>query len=319
VSLEDEVRAIREKAVYLPRPDVATLRLSGADRVRYLNGQVSNDVAALAIGQGQRAVKPSPKGRVEAVLRVRALPESFELDLDRSVAAKIKDGLERFIIMDDCAIEDVSAGREVVGVYGPRAAEILGEIGLSAAEGLPNLAFEKVGATVVVRDGGLGVDGFELQVAPGASAQLQARLQNAGVLLASEEALEVVRVEAGVAKDGVDLDEEIIPLEAGLDEAISHTKGCYVGQEVIARATNLGGVRHRLVKLEIEGARPPVDAELWPSGADKATGELTSVVWSPLAKKVIALGYVRIIHEAPGTKLAVRWADGEASATIQPR
>lgn len=308
--MNDAARAFREGAAVLPRPELRTLRLVGPDRERYLNGQISSDLSLLRPGQGQRAIKPSPKGRVEGLLRVRAYAERYELDLAEAVLEKVATNLERFIIMDDCQLQEVSGDRAVLGLYGPNAAEVLAAVGWGAAEGLENLAFLEKGAWTVVRDGLYGVDGFELY---GPKDELEARLGRlieAGARPVTPEDFEVFRVEVGVPKDGVDVDEEIIPLEAGLEGWLSLEKGCYVGQEVIARATNFGGVKHRLVHLLIDGdVVPGPRSPLFVPGADKATGEVRSAVRSAVSGRPLALGYVRVLHEAPGTVL--EWRDGE--------
>jgi folate-binding protein YgfZ len=129
----------------------------------------------------------------------------------------------------------------------------------------------------------------------------------------------VLRVEAGVPRAGRELDEDTLPMEARLERALDFKKGCYVGQEVIARATNLGGIKHILVGLSLEGEPDALlGAALWPEAGDKVTGEITSAVRSPtLDGKVIGLGFVRKLHEAPGTVLEARMGDGRtASARV---
>lgn len=318
--MNTEPTAFLEGAAALLRPERRTLRLVGPDRARYLNGQISADLSQLQPGQGVRALKPSPRGRVEGMMRVRAYADRYELDLDQPVFERVATGLERFIIMDDCQLREVSADRAVVAVYGPRAAEVLAGVGFADAEGLANLAFfEKAGWTVI-RDGLYGVDGFELYGPPGEGPDRLARLVNAGATAVQAEAFEVFRVEAGVPKDGVDVDEEIIPMEAGLDAWVSLEKGCYVGQEVIARATNFGGVKHRLVHLYFQGHTVPAPkTPLYAPGADKATGEVRSAVDSPRLGHGVGLGYVRIIHEPDGTILELRDGDRKSPVTVHPR
>lgn len=318
--MNDAARAFREGAAVLPRPELRTLRLVGPDRERYLNGQISSDLSLLRPGQGQRAVKPSAKGRVEGLLRVRAYADRYELDLDQAVLERVAGNLERFIIMDDCQLQVMAADRGVLGVYGPKATEVLAAIGWGAAEGLENLAFLEKGAWTLIRDGLYGVDGFELYGPKDELEDRLTRLVGAGAQRVTPEDFEIFRVEAGVPKDGVDVDDEIIPLEAGLAGWLSLEKGCYVGQEVIARATNFGGVKHRLVHLLIAGDQVPAPrSPLFAPGADKATGEVRSAVRSAVSGKPLALGYVRIIHEAPGTVLELRDGSGVREVRVAAR
>ena len=317
MALDGEVRALREAAGALPRPEVSTLVLTGPDRQRYLNGMVSGNVARLQPGDGLLAVKPNGRGRVEAVVRVRAGEEALFLDLAAVVATQVQRSLEQLIIMDDCALADGTGGREVLGVCGPAAAEVLARAGLEGAAALAEHGSRSFGEVTVIRDRGFGVDGFELHVPAGGAGAMLERLAAAGAARVSAEALEVLRVEAGVPRDGAELDDDVIPLEARLEPILDFTKGCYVGQEVIARAHNLGGVKHILVGVKVTGeVVPPLGAELFAaSAADKVTGELTSAVRSP-ALGVIGLGYVRRAHEAPGTALVVLWPEGRAEAEV---
>lgn len=308
------VAALRQGAGALLRPELLTVRARGSDRVRFLNGMLSNDVSRIGVGEAQRAVKASSKGRVEGVLRLRARESELLLDLREVSAGRVAGELVKFLVMDDVQLEDVSKEREVVSVHGPEAARVVRALGY---ERLPerHLTFVEAPGAVIVRDDDFGLESYELHVADG-SRTLEA-LERAGARRVEMADLDVVRVEAGRPLDGVDVDTDTIPLEARLDEAIDHEKGCYIGQEVIARATHRGGVKHHLVGLAFEGPPPPAGAALWPLEGAKATGELTSAVFSPTLGRAIGLGYVRVDHEAPGTPLEVRAPDGSvARATV---
>ncbi len=313
--VDSQVRAIRTGAGALLRPEQLTLRVEGDDIIRFLNGMLSNDVSKLEVGQAQRAVKASAKGRVEGVLRVRRRASEVLIELREVVAARVAGELLKFIVMDDVRLSDGSGDRQVVSIHGPAAEEVLARAGFTDLPPRP-LAFVEGPAGVVIRDDELGVHGFELHV-PDASATLDA-LVAAGAVAVSDAAIEVVRVEAGQPIDGVDIDLDTLPLEARLDEAIDQQKGCYLGQEVIARATHRGGVRHRLVGLRFGLVPPPRGAELWPPDGEKAAGELTSSVFSPTVGGAIGLGYLRVEHEAPGTKVEARWDGGRAAGEVVP-
>lgn len=305
-TVAEQIEAIRRGSAALLRPEVRTLRVTGPDRVRFLNGMVTNDVAQLRPGHGMLAVKASNRGRVEGVMRVRARDEALELDLLDVVADKVRRTLDQFIIMDDCAIEDVSGAREVLTVLGPGAARAAG---VSAT--LEPHAFVADGERMVIADATLGLAGFEIHAPAGQGAAALAAAVAGGATPISAEALDIARVEAGTPLDGRDLDEDTIPMEARLERALSLQKGCYVGQEVIARATNLGGVKHILVGLRLEGERvPPAGSRILIAGSGEATGEVTSAVRSPGLGAPIALGFVRRAHEAPGTRIEVEAEDG---------
>lgn len=315
MAAEEIVLALRDGAAVLERPDVRTLRLVGPDRVRFLNGMVSNDVEKLVPGAGMMAVKTSNRGRVEGVMRVRATAEYLEMELLDVVADKVRQTLSKFIIMDDCAISDVSASRDVVAIYGREAGAVLSRAGLSPVD-LPAHSFvARPDGVLLIREAMLGLDGFELHVAAGQGAVILQRLLDASAKRASWPDLDVARVEAGVPLDGRELDEDTIPMEARLERALDMNKGCYVGQEVIARATNLGGVKHIMVGLVFSGATP-VSPETPLFSGEAKTGEVCSVVYSPSVKAFVGLGFVFKRDESVGTTLIARSASGDVSAVV---
>lgn len=308
--LQAQVAALRSGAGMLRRPDLLTVRVTGEDRVRFLNGMLSCDVAAIPAGFARRAVKANAKGRVEGVLRVRLREEEVLLDLLEASAGRVAGELVKYVVMDDVELADASGDREVLALVGPGARAALAAAGYAAPE--TDLSFVD-GPPVVVRDAELGVDGYELH---GDASELENALSAAGVVEVSSEALDVVRVEAGVPRDGVDIDVDTMPAEARLDAVIDLTKGCYIGQEVIARAHHRGGVKHHLVGVHIDGGdAPPAGAELWPS-AERARGELTSVVYSPTLSRLVGLGYVHVDHETPGTEVELRSGESRWTAKI---
>jgi folate-binding protein YgfZ len=310
-AIDFDVTSLRMSAAFAPRPDRRVLALTGPDRVRFLNGQVTNDVAALQPGQGCLAVKTSAKGRTEAYVRVRAEPERLLLDVHAVRAARVLELLDRYIVMDDCAVADVTDELRIITVAGPRARELLGLTHLGDPGVLPRHGGRAQRGSVVVDDALVGVPAFEVHLPRFAEEGFRMELSRAGLREVSLEALDVVRVEAGIPVDGRELDEDVIPLEAHLHEAIHLHKGCYSGQEVIARATNLGGVQHALVGFTLDGEQP-VGMRVRAPGDDRTTGELTSVVRSPTLGRWIALGYVRRAHAEAGTALEVVDESGAA-------
>lgn len=315
--LNEEVRAIREGAAVVGRPEILTIRATGRDRVRFLNGMLSNDVAKLGAGEGQWAVKTSNKGRVEGVMRVRAAADAILLDIREVVAERVATELMKFLVMDDVSLADVTPERDVVAVYGPKARATLEGAGYSGLAGLGDLHCEDLGRVAIVRDRWLGVDGFELFVPAGTGDDTKAALGVAGARPVGPDAVEVVRVEAGVPLDGADLDADRLVLEARLERAIDFDKGCYIGQEVITRAHTRGGVKHRLVGLDlVDASRADRGSELWSPDANKPTGRITTAVESPTLGRRIGLGYVRIAHEGPGTRLAVRTEGSEGEVRV---
>jgi folate-binding protein YgfZ len=277
-----------------PYEDRGRLALRGEDRVRFLHGMVTADVEKLGAGGGTRAAMLSVKGRLLAELTIYARPDELLLSMDLSLRDKVQALLDKHIVMDDVEVIDRGAELGELGLYdrgaGDGAAEALGRalaLDAGALRALrPHGHLEAGGAhpVMIARDPSLGGDGFRLFGTRERLAGLAA-----GAPLMSAEAREVRRIEAGTARYGLDLDEERLVVEANLEDAISFDKGCYLGQEVVVRATSRGRVNRRLSGLVLD--RPaPRGAHLRTPDQPEA-GVLTSTAASPRFG-AIALGYV---------------------------
>jgi folate-binding protein YgfZ len=324
VSAATEAAAVRRGAGLFRLPQRGVLAVEGRDRVRWLDGMLSNDVAGLAPGperSGCYALLLTRKGRIVADLRVLLRPEALWLELPRGAVAPVAETLGRFIVADDVVLRDASQELERLALEGPAAPEIL-----EAALGAPLPLAAEAGADVelagvhllVAAFGWSGAPARQLFAPAGSGEGVAHALAEAGaargLVEASAEALEILRIEAGVPRLGTELDEEVLPAEARLERAVSQTKGCYTGQEIVARLESRGHVNHRLVGLALEGPTPPqVGAEI--RAGDRGIGEVTSACLSPAAG-AIALGYVRVPHDAPDTRLRV--AGREARVTELP-
>ncbi len=299
--------------------------VSGGDRVRWLDGMVSNDIASLEAGperSGCYAALLTPQGRIVADLQVLIRPEALWLETERAALRAVLARLEKYVIADDVGLRDASAELARLGLEGPRAPAILE----TALGRVPQIAHdsavdaELAGAPVVVAAfGWSGEPAYQFYVPAAAEEAVAERLREAGrshgLVEADADALEILRIEAGVPRLGAELDEEVLPTEARLERAISTTKGCYTGQEVIARLRTRGRVKHMLVGLRFEdgeAAEPGTDvAEV--GGKARRLGEVTSACVSPQVG-AIALAFVQRPHDAPGTELAV----GPARARVAP-
>jgi folate-binding protein YgfZ len=289
--------------------DHGKLRLAGPDRVRFANGLFTNDVAALAPGEGCHAALLSVKGRVLADAILLVDEEAIWIEVVPELTAKVKAALERHAIVDDVAIEEVP-GLHELGVLGEHARTHLERL-LGAALPAGDAPYRHVRAgecrVVALRD--LGLPGY--RILGGDPLGLAAGLAHAdGVRWIGEADAEVLRVEAGEPRYGVDMGEDHLPIESRLDDAVSHTKGCYMGQEVIARATARGHINRKLVGLRLDGGEPVErGARLSAPGRDEA-GQITSSVRSP-RHGAIALGYVHRSAWEPGTVLGVHATEAE--------
>ncbi|MCA1665111.1 MAG: aminomethyl transferase family protein [Myxococcales bacterium] len=283
------------------RFSLGIIDLRGEDRVRFLHGMVSNDVEKLEAGQGCHAAMLTTKGKLLADVVVLHAPERLRIVLAPELLDKIRAHLEKHIVMDDVEVD--AAATAAVGVYGDDAAAAVAHAsGLDAATlaALPPYGF----VDAVVRTRELGGVGFWLIGSGGASVD--------GATLDDGE-FEERRIEAGTPRYGVDMGEDRLPIEAGINDAVSFDKGCYLGQEVIARATNLGHINRRLVGLVLDGDAPAAAGAKLSSASRPEAGFITSSARSRRLGKTIALGYVHRTLWAPGTQLTV--ADGR-TATV---
>jgi folate-binding protein YgfZ len=294
------------RVAYLRPLGRATLIVTGEDRVRFLHGMVSNDIEKLRPGQGCHAAMLTTKGKLLGDLVVYAEEGRLVLSLDGSLRDKLKGALERHIVMDDVEIADVSDTVRPHGVYGDDAAEAVARaLGLSAnilAE-LPNYHQVCAEEVRVARTPELGMLGFHvlgdvtLDGTPMSEAEWEER-----------------RIEAGTPRYGVDMGEDRLPIEARLDDAVDFKKGCYLGQEVIARATNLGHINRRLSGLVVDGDAPPAAGTKLSAASRPEAGFITSAVHSRRLKQTLALGYVHRTLWDAGTKLLL--ADGREATVV---
>jgi folate-binding protein YgfZ len=295
---EDGYQALTSGAGVVRRHDRGVLQVTGPDRLVWLQGLLTNDVASLPVGGVCDAAYLTPQGRMITDARVFNRVDRTFLDVPASLAASLRARLESLLFSEDAHVSDLSNEMAIIDLHGPQAPGIAG----------PPL----------VRDDAFGVPGFSGLVSNDEVEELVRALVSQGALETSVDTLEVVRVEAGRPRFLVDMDEHTIPLEAGLERtAISFTKGCYVGQEVIVRVTHRGGgrVAKKLVGLRINRAELPESGDLI-SSAGRQVGRITSAVWSPTLSTGLALGYVHRDFVEPGTGVEIQGSKGALSATV---
>lgn len=315
--------------------------MRGADRASYLQGLQTNDVEALSTGEGCYGLFLTPQGRVECDAQVLYLSDELLLDVHPTVTAALDERLREFVFTEDVLVDDRSATWGALGVHGPEAAGLVCSLvkpGLSSAGGLTTAADlaalpechhrsgEFLGGVVVVaRCSEIGEVGFVLYVESAAAPALRDALAAEGAVELDISTYDLLRIEAGRPAFPADLDSETIPLEAGVeDRAISMTKGCYVGQEVIVRILHRGKgrVARRLVGLCFEPASacPPPGTVLGAGEDGEPVGTVTSAAWSPALRRPIGLGYVKREFADAGTALVVRESEigGSVAVTETP-
>jgi folate-binding protein YgfZ len=247
-----------------------------------------------------------------ADMRVLELGDAVLLEVSPHVTETVRAHLERFVFSEDVEVRDVTSDRAEIGIYGPGAGAIVSLVAKADLDRSPLFGSTQTtfdgSPLLVVRSDEAGVDGYDLIVDRAAAEALMRALIGAGGAPVDEEAAEAVRIEAGRPRFGQDMNEDTIPLEAGIeDRAISRTKGCYVGQEVIIRVLDRGHgrVARRLVGLSLPpGAAVPAPGAHIASG-EREIGRVTSAVFSPALGRPIALGYVHRDFVAPGTEVSI--------------
>ena len=319
-----EYEAARHRAAFVDRSDRGRVVVSGADRASYLQGLLTNDIVALQPGQGCYAAYLTAQGRMIADLNVYELGDVILL----AMAGAVKDGvlakLDQFIFTEDVQLGDVTATFAQIAVVGPDAAKavspLLAGVSVELLTGMTDhanlLAEWAGGAAIVTRITDPGEPGYDLYVERAQSGALKGALGAAGALEMDEATAEAVRIESGVPLFHRDMDEATIPLEAGIEtRAISFSKGCYVGQEVIIRVLHRGHgrVARRLVGLRFDGPHVPAPGGPIRSG-DREIGVVTSSTRSPALNRPIALGYVHRDFVEAGTKIEV----GESTGSVVP-
>jgi folate-binding protein YgfZ len=313
---------IRHDAALIVPDDRARVAVSGRDRRTYLHGLLTNDIAALGPGTGCYAAWLTPQGRMTTDMHVLESGDMILLDVPAPVRESILQRLEQFIFTEDVQLGDLTASLSEIEVHGPRAADAI-EGALAVSHGLAswvqyrNARVGYAGSPLVVaRIDRLGVPGYTIYVDSSQAAAVAAAVERSGAIRVTAAAIETARVEAGYPLFGVDMDEDIIPLEAGIEaRAVSMTKGCYVGQEVIVRVLHRGHGRvvRRLVGLRVPEGAPQRAARVHAEGRD--VGFVTSSTLSPRFGP-IALGYVHRDFVEPGTSVEVDVGSARATATV---
>ncbi len=318
--VESEYRAAREAVALHDATYREALRITGEDRASFLHGMVTQEVKGLATGAATYAAMITVKGAMVADARLLRREADLLLDVEPGMGAKVREFLEKFLISEDAELHDASGELGVLRLLGPRTADLLGAALGGPFAPLPQDATRvaSLACQVVVLVGSTRVEphGVDLLVPRSGLEAVWKALGAAGPAFGLKplgwRALEMLRVEEGVPRFGQDMVETTIPLEANLTHAISYNKGCYIGQEVIARATFRGHMNRKLAGLLLGAHEATPGTELKKDG--KKVGWLTTVVRSPLKGQSVALGYVHRDHLEPGTVLAV--GDGPAEATV---
>ena len=318
--------AARHRAALVDRSHRGRIVVSGTERASYLQGLLTNDLVALKAAQGCYTAYLTAQGRMIADLYAYELGDVMLLTMVGAVKDGVMAKLDQFIFSEDVQLGDVTDTFAQIAVVGPGAAaavaSIVTDVSEDALRKMPEHGNARGtwagGAAIVTRVTDTGEPGFDLYVERAQSGALKVALMASGVAELDEATAEAVRVESGVPLFGRDMSEDTIPLEAGIESrAISFTKGCYVGQEVIIRVLHRGHgrVARKLVGLTLDGDRVP-DAGTAIRGGDREIGNVTSAAMSPALKRPIALAYLHRDFLEAGTQVTV--GDRSAEVTALP-
>ncbi|HJP93334.1 MAG TPA: glycine cleavage T C-terminal barrel domain-containing protein [Pyrinomonadaceae bacterium] len=278
------------------------IRVSGSEAVMFLNGLITNDIKSLGENRWMPAAFANVQGRLIGAVRiVRGKDPTFLIDTDEASREGVLKTISRFTLAGDFRVSDVTDETALLTIQGKRAAEIVEKVFETSVSDLPRNGV----AEMIFRATHTAEDGFDVVIDTAQLTTVRTALVNAGALPVDKKVAEILRVEAGIARYGRDMDETSVVTETNLDDAVSYTKGCYVGQEIIVRIKHRGHVAKKLTGLRLETDRRKEPGTIIKSTDNQEIGRITSAVISPRLGSTIALGYVRYEHLAAGTKVFI--------------
>ncbi len=308
------------------------LTIAGADRVTYLQGLVSNDIAALHNGLGMYCAILTPKGKIASYFRIFGLDDTFLIDIDPDATTATYQLLKRYLLYGiKATLKNVTSTYGHLGLYGPQAKPLLTKACATPPPNLPLLHSARLSiadTTInIVHTNEYGTEGYELLIPDTATEHVWAHLQQVATThtikpfgLVGSDALEIARIETGTPRYGRELNEDAFPAEAGIEKyAVSFSKGCYMGQETVARIDTYGGVKRQLAAVTISGTTLPLAGTELHSENDssKAAGRITSAIHSPTLDSIIGLAYLRTEYVEPETRLTITSNDTTQTVTVK--
>jgi len=273
----------------------ARISLSGNDRVRWLNGMITNKVRDLPAGQGVYAFVLNPQGHILGDLYTYNRGESFLLDTDQTQAEKLMGIFRKYIIMDKVEITNLSEKLAAIGIAGPKAREVLGRTGFEFPELAPlqfvEMTWQNLPVSIARSDS--PAESYEIWLAPAQASLALDALAKSGATPISAAALELFRIACGIPRYGQDIRERDLPQETEQLRALNFVKGCYIGQEIVERIRSRGNVHRQFTGFEVHGPLPAPGSKIQSGGKD--VGEITSAASLPLpsGERPVALGYIR--------------------------
>lgn len=315
-----EYLALRDSVGIIDIGDWTLLTVRGSDRVSFLHGVLTQDVKGLPVHQGNYALFLTPKGKIRSDLWFFHRPEDFVLLTYPELRETLRDGLNRYLITEDVKIEDRTGEKTILAVSGPRSQEIMdrvfGEASIPPVDYRMSEIHETEYGFEVFRMHLFGDTGFILIGPLESGENLWQRLVEAEATPVGLSAMNAIQIERGIPRCGQDLDDSVIPQEAALHRALHFHKGCYLGQEVVARLHFRGHTNRELTRFLIEADRMPlIPLSLWWEG--KEVGAITSVAYAYALERWVGLGILRHECRREGEKIVAREEEKEWPTTVQ--
>jgi len=285
------------------------LRVTGSEATMFLNGLITNDMKTLAENRWMPAAFPTVQGRLIGAARVVRLKDAFVIDTDAESHEAVLKTVSRFTLAGDFHVKDLTTETAFLSVQGRRAVEVVEKVLETSVLDLPRDGVLETNwqntPVTIIRATHTAEDGFDILIDSAEGGQLRQALIDADAQVVSPDVFEVLRIEAGIARFGHDMDETNVVTETNLDEAVSYTKGCYVGQEIIVRIKHRGHVAKKLTGLRFQTEKRIEPGTIIKSSDGKEIGKLTSTAFSPKLEATIALGYLRYEFLTPGTTVVI--------------
>jgi folate-binding protein YgfZ len=284
----------------------AKATLTGSDRVRWLNGIITNNIRDLSLGHGVYAFLLNPQGRILGDLYAYARADSLVIDTDAPQLPKILELFDHYIIMDDVEVSDSTGKISAIGVKGPNARATLQASGINFPELQPlsfaDVTWRNIPLTVIRGDGPM-VASYEVWASPESIGSIGDALEKSGAKPAGTTALNYLRIAEGIPQYGQDIRERDLPQETEQERALHFTKGCYIGQEIVERIRSRGAVHRKFAGFLVDGALPTPGLKIRIDG--KEVGEITSSAALPIAngEYPVAMGYIRREVGTPGKQI----------------
>jgi folate-binding protein YgfZ len=304
----DEFAALRSTCGVYNLENRAKIQLTGSDRVRWLNGMITNNVRDMTAGDGVYGFLLNPHGHILGDLIVYNRGEHILVDTDQSQLEKILATFDHYIIMDDVEVANISDKLYAIGLTGPNGVSVLKAAGFEVPElkalQIADLPWQQTNVSIV-RGESVSFPSYEVWVASEHAASVHETLQRLGAVPVGREALELYRIALGIPLYGKDIRERDLPQETEQQRALNFNKGCYVGQEIVERIRSRGAVHRKFTGFTVTGAAPAPGTKIQAQAKD--VGEITSsaVIPSPDGEHTVALGYIRREVGVPGKEVEI--------------